>query len=83
MRFRHHARGTYDIIRAVCMAAEELRPLLYWPTMGSPNYLGHDWFYETAKWMASKVSVPERIWDCLGQLALYMEMLKLIHLHYV
>ena len=25
--------GTYDIIRAVCMAAEELRSLLYWPTM--------------------------------------------------
>ena len=57
-----NTRGTYDIIRAVCMAAEELR---------SPVILAHyvipgpiqamTGFMRTAKWMAGKVSVPVAI----------------------
>ena len=54
--------GTYDIIRAVCMAAEELRsPVILAHYVNTGAYSGHDWFYETAKWMASKVSVPVAI----------------------
>ena len=54
--------GTYDIIRAVCTAAEELRsPVILAHYVNTGAYSGHDWFYETAKWMAGKVSVPVAI----------------------
>lgn len=54
--------GTYDIIRAVCMAAQELRaPVILAHYLSTGAYSGHDWFYETAKWMAEKVDVPVAI----------------------
>lgn len=54
--------GTYDIIRAICMAAEEMRsPVILAHYVNTGAYSGHDWFYETAKWMAEKVSVPVAI----------------------
>ena len=54
--------GTYDIIRAICMAAEELQsPVILAHYVSTGEYSGHDWFYETAKWMAEKVSVPVAI----------------------
>lgn len=54
--------GTYDIIRAICMAAEELKsPVILAHYVNTGAYSGHDWFYETAKWMAEKVSIPVAI----------------------
>ena len=54
--------GTYDIIRAICMAAEELNsPVILAHYVNTGSYSGHDWFFETAKWMAEKVSVPVAI----------------------
>ncbi len=54
--------GTYDIIRAVCMAAQELRsPVILAHYLSTGAYSGHDWFYETARWMAEKVDVPVAI----------------------
>ena len=71
--------GTFDIIRAVCMAAEELRsPVILAHYVNTGAYSGHDWFYETAKWMASKVSVPVAIHlDHGDSFERCMEMLKL------
>ena len=71
--------GTYDIIRAVCMAAEELRsPVILAHYVNTGAYSGHDWFYETAKWMAGKVSVPVAIHlDHGDSFERCMEMLKL------
>ena len=71
--------GTYDIIRAVCMAAEELRsPVILAHYVNTGAYSGHDWFYETAKWMAAKVSVPVAIHlDHGDSFERCMEMLKL------
>lgn len=54
--------GTYDIIRAICMAAEELKsPVILAHYVNTGAYSGNDWFYETAKWMANQVSVPVAI----------------------
>lgn len=54
--------GTYDIIRACCMAAQELRaPIILAHYLSTGAYSGHDWFFETAKWMANKVDVPVAI----------------------
>lgn len=54
--------GTYDIIRAICMAAEEMNsPVILAHYVNTGLYSGHDWFFETAKWMAEKVSVPVAI----------------------
>lgn len=54
--------GTYDIIRAVCMAAEELKaPIILAHYLNTGAYSGHDWFYEVCKWMSEKVSVPVAI----------------------
>ena len=54
--------GTYDIILAVCMAAQELRsPVILAHYLSTGAYSGHDWFYQTAKWMAEKVDVPVAI----------------------
>ena len=37
--------GTFDIIRAVCMAAEELRsPVILAHYVNTGAYSGHDWF---------------------------------------
>lgn len=71
--------GTYDIIRAVCMAAEELKsPVILAHYVNTGSYSGHDWFYETAKWMAEKVSVPVAIHlDHGDSFERCMEMLKL------
>lgn len=71
--------GTYDIIRAICMAAEEERsPVILAHYVSTGAYSGHDWFYETARWMAEKVSVPVAIHlDHGDSFARCMEMLKI------
>lgn len=71
--------GTYDIIRAICMAAEELRsPVILAHYVNTGSYSGHDWFYETARWMAQKVSVPVAIHlDHGDSFERCMEMLKI------
>lgn len=71
--------GTYDIIRAVCMAAEELdSPVILAHYVSTGAYSGHDWFFETARWMAEKVSVPVAIHlDHGDSFERCMEMLKL------
>lgn len=71
--------GTYDIIRACCLAAEELRSPVILAHYGNTGaYSGHDWFYETAKWMADKVDVPVAIHlDHGDSFARCMEMLKI------
>lgn len=71
--------GTYDIIRAVCMAAEEAgSPVILAHYVNTGSYSGHDWFYETAKWMAEKVSVPVAIHLDHGEsFERCMDMLKL------
>lgn len=54
--------GSYDIIRSICLAAEELRsPIILAHYTSTGAYSGHDWFYQTAKWMADQVSVPVAI----------------------
>lgn len=54
--------GNYDIIRACCKAAEELRsPMILAHYVSTGAYSGNDWFVETAKWCAGKVSVPVSI----------------------
>ncbi|MCI8816008.1 MAG: class II fructose-bisphosphate aldolase [Angelakisella sp.] len=51
--------GNYDIIRACCKAAEELRsPIILAHYVSTGAYSGNDWFVETAKWCAGKVDVP-------------------------
>ena len=54
--------GNYDIISAICLAAEEQQsPIILAHYLATGQYSGHDWFYQTAKWMADKVSVPVAI----------------------
>ncbi len=54
--------GQYDIIRACCKAAEEMKsPMILAHYVATGAYSGHDWFYETAKWCANKVNVPVSI----------------------
>lgn len=54
--------GTYDIIRACCMAAQEMHsPMILAHYVNTGAYSGHDWFYETAKWMANQVDIPVAI----------------------
>lgn len=54
--------GTYDIINAVCQAAEEMRsPVILAHYVATGAYSGHDWFVQVAKWCAQKVSVPVSI----------------------
>ena len=54
--------GTYDIIRAICLAAEEMdSPIILAHYASTGAYSGHQWFVETAKWMARQVSVPVAI----------------------
>jgi ketose-bisphosphate aldolase len=54
--------GNYDIIRAICFAAEELKsPVILAHYIATGQYSGDDWFAETAKHLAKKVSVPVAI----------------------
>lgn len=54
--------GNYDIIMAICKAAEEMRsPIILAHYVSTGAYAGHDWFVEVAKWCAGKVSVPVSI----------------------
>lgn len=54
--------GTYDIIRAVCLAAEECgSPVILAHYLSTGAYSGHAWFAETAKWLANQVKVPVAI----------------------
>lgn len=67
------------MIRAICMAAEEMQsPVILAHYVNTGSYSGHDWFYETAKWMANQVSVPVAIHLDHGEsFERCMEMLKL------
>lgn len=54
--------GNYDIIMAICKAAEAMRsPVILAHYVATGAYSGHDWFIQVAKWCASKVSVPVSI----------------------
>jgi tagatose 1,6-diphosphate aldolase GatY/KbaY len=54
--------GNYDIIMAICKAAEALKsPVILAHYVSTGAYSGHDWFYQVAKWCAQKVSVPVSI----------------------
>lgn len=54
--------GNYDIIMAICKAAEEMHsPVILAHYVATGAYSGHDWFVEVAKWCANKVSVPVSI----------------------
>ncbi len=54
--------GQYDIIRACCKAAQEMKsPMILAHYVATGAYSGHDWFFETAKWCANKVDVPVSI----------------------
>ena len=54
--------GSYDIIRAICKAAEELHsPIILAHYVSTGAYSGNDFFVEVAKWCANRVSVPVSI----------------------
>jgi ketose-bisphosphate aldolase len=54
--------GNYDIIRAVCEAAEELRsPIMLAMYVKNTHYYGAEWFATISKYFADKVSVPVAI----------------------
>lgn len=54
--------GNYDIIWAVCKAAEELHsPVILAHYVSTGAFSGNDWFVKVAKWCANKVSVPVSI----------------------
>lgn len=54
--------GNYDIIMAICNAAEAMRsPIILAHYVSTGAYAGHDWFVEVAKWCANKVSIPVSI----------------------
>ncbi|MCK9479118.1 MAG: class II fructose-bisphosphate aldolase [Firmicutes bacterium] len=54
--------GNYDIIRSICMAAEEARsPVILAHYVATGAYSGHDWFAQVCKWFADRVSVPVAI----------------------
>ena len=71
--------GSYDIIWAICKAAEELQsPIILAHYVATGAYSGHDWFVEVAKWCANKVSVPVSIHlDHGSDFDICMEALKL------
>ena len=51
--------GNYDIIWAICKAAEDLKsPVMLAHYVNTGAYSGHDLFVNVCKWCASKVSVP-------------------------
>ncbi len=54
--------ANYDIIWAICRAAEELKsPVILAHYVDTGAYSGQDWFVQVAKWCANKVSVPVAI----------------------
>jgi len=54
--------GNYDIIRAICLAADELQsPIILAHYVSTGAYSGNDWFVEVAKWNAGRVRVPVAI----------------------
>lgn len=54
--------GNYDIIWAICRAAEEMRsPVILAHYTATGAYAGNDWFVTVCRWCASKVSVPVSI----------------------
>jgi len=54
--------GNYDIIMAICKAAETKKsPIILAHYEITGQYSGHDWFAEVARWCASKVSIPVAI----------------------
>lgn len=54
--------GSYDIIRAICKAAEEMRsPIILAHYVATGAYSGHDWFVQVARWCAEHVTVPVSI----------------------
>lgn len=71
--------GCYDIIWACCRAAQEMRsPMILAHYTSTGAYSGHDWFYQTARWCAEKVSVPVAIHlDHGADYEICMEMLNL------
>ena len=71
--------GNYDIIWAICKAAEDLRsPIILAHYVSTGAYAGHDWFVNVCKWCASKVSVPVAIHlDHGADFDICMEALKL------
>ena len=71
--------GNFDIIWAVCKAAEELRsPVILAHYVNTGSYSGNDWFVEVCRWCASKVSVPVSIHlDHGADFDICMESLKL------
>lgn len=71
--------GNYDIIWAICRAAEELKsPAILAHYVSTGAYSGNDFFVEVAKWCANKVSVPISIHlDHGADFPICMEALKL------
>ena len=54
--------GNYDIIMAICRAAQELgSPIILAHYVSTGAYSGNDWFVEVCRWCANKVSVPVSI----------------------
>jgi ketose-bisphosphate aldolase len=51
--------GNYDIIRAICCAADQLRsPIILAHYTSTGKYAGAEWFVEVGKYLAKQVSVP-------------------------
>ncbi len=71
--------GNYDIIWAICRAAEELKsPIILAHYVSTGAFSGNDWFVEVARWCANKVSVPVSIHLDHGEsVEICTEMLKL------
>jgi len=54
--------GNYDIIRAICEAAEETRsPIILAMYVNNVHYYGMEWFAKVSRYFAEKVSVPVAI----------------------
>lgn len=71
--------GSYDIIMAICKAAEEMQsPVILAHYVATGAYSGNDWFVQVARWCAGKVSVPVSIHlDHGSDFDICMEALKL------
>ena len=54
--------GNYDIIRAICKAADEMKsPVILAHYVSTGAYSGNDWFVKVSQWCAEKVNVPVSI----------------------
>ncbi len=54
--------GNYDIIRAICCAADKLRsPIILAHYTATGKYSGDEWFVEVGKYLAKQVTVPVAI----------------------